>query len=169
MSYQMQMQQWFQFVDRDRSGQLDYKELQVALKQAGLNFSLMSTNMMLRLFDPDRSGQISFPEFCNLYQWIQAKQQSFAYFDRDRSGNLNKQECYQALQHAGFQMDQHSFEATYRVYDPDHNGTLSLTEFTGMAAYLQLCTNTFKSFDPQGTGQATITLDKFVYMCSQCK
>eukprot|EP00660_Eupelagonema_oceanica_P018949 gene18949-18323_t len=34
------MQQWFNYVDKDRSGQLDFKELQVALKQAGINFSL---------------------------------------------------------------------------------------------------------------------------------
>eukprot|EP00756_Hemistasia_phaeocysticola_P014884 Hpha_TRINITY_DN15370_c1_g1::TRINITY_DN15370_c1_g1_i1::g.87368::m.87368 len=167
--YQQQMQQWFNFVDTDRSGQLNYKELQGALKQAGCNFSIMSTNMLLRLFDPDKSQQINFQEFCHLYQWIQAKQQAFQHFDRDRSGSLSKQECYQALQHSGFQLDQHAFEASFGAYDPDKNGTMSMTEFVGMCAYLQLALNTFQSFDPQRSGSVTIPFNQFVYMCSQTK
>eukprot|EP01062_Namystynia_karyoxenos_P070048 TRINITY_DN65425_c0_g1_i1.p1 TRINITY_DN65425_c0_g1~~TRINITY_DN65425_c0_g1_i1.p1 ORF type:complete len:200 (+),score=70.05 TRINITY_DN65425_c0_g1_i1:88-600(+) len=167
--YQQQMLQWFQFVDKDRSGQLDFRELQGALKQAGINFSLMSTNMMLRLFDPDRSGQISFQEFCNLYAWIQTKQQAFQQHDRARKGSLTKQETYPALQQAGFQLDQHAFEAAYKAYDPDHNQVLSMTEFVGLCAYLQMCMNTFQAFDPQRTGSVTVPFNQFVYMCSQCK
>eukprot|EP00755_Sulcionema_specki_P033387 Sspe_Gene.100638::Locus_75306_Transcript_1_1_Confidence_1.000_Length_343::g.100638::m.100638 len=92
---QQQMWQWFSYVDKDRSGQIDFRELQEALKQAGLNFSLMSINMLLRLFDPDRSGKLNFQEFCNLYGWVQSKQQAFFYFDRDRSGFLDLNETFQ--------------------------------------------------------------------------
>lgn len=167
--YQQQMQQWFKYVDKDGSGQLDYKELQTALKQAGLNFSLMSTNMFLRLFDPDRSGQISFQEFCNLYQWIVDKQQKFQQADADRSGSLNLQEIYGATQQCGYRLDQHAFHAACVAYDPDKNASMSMTEFSGMCAYLQLAQNTFAAFDQQRQGQITIDLNKFVYMASQCK
>ncbi|KAJ9453340.1 Penta-EF hand domain-containing protein 1 [Diplonema papillatum] len=164
-----QLTQWFNYVDRDRSGRVDTKELQGALKQAGLNFSLMSCNMLLRLFDSDRTGQVSFQGFCNLYQWVQSKQQSFLQFDRDRSGGLDISEVYQALTSAGFNLDQHSFYAAIKAYDPDQNGTMSATEYVGLCAFLQIATNTFQSFDTQHMGSVNMNLNQFIYAAAQCK
>eukprot|EP01059_Diplonema_ambulator_P034009 TRINITY_DN7423_c0_g1_i1.p1 TRINITY_DN7423_c0_g1~~TRINITY_DN7423_c0_g1_i1.p1 ORF type:complete len:169 (+),score=68.40 TRINITY_DN7423_c0_g1_i1:55-561(+) len=165
------MLQWFQFVDTDRSGQLDYKELQGALKQAGLNFSLMTCNMMLRCFDPDRSGKISFPEFKNLFAWIQQKDQTFMQVDADRSGTLNHGEVYNAIRQAFpfLNLDQHAFYAATKAYDPDNNGHMSRTEYTAFCAYLELASRTFMSFDTARTGTVNLNMSQFIYACSQCK
>ena len=112
---QQQMWQWYSHVDRDRSGKIDYKELKAALAQAGLAFSLMSTQMMLRLFDATKTDNLDFQEFQNLYGWVQQKQQSFFHFDRDRSGFLDTAEVFNALKHAGYGLDQHAFYACIKV------------------------------------------------------
>ncbi|KAJ9453354.1 Penta-EF hand domain-containing protein 1 [Diplonema papillatum] len=164
-----QLTQWFGFVDRDRSGRVDTKELQGALKQSGLNFSLMSCNLLLRLFDTDRTGQVTFQGFCSLYQWIQAKQASFYHFDRDRSGSLDIGEVFQALTHTGLNLDQHAFYAAVKAYDPDQSGTMSMTEYVGLCAFLQIATNTFQSFDAQRTGQVRFNVSQFIYAVSQTK
>ena len=73
-----------------------------------------------------------------------------------------------------------------QAYDPDQNAQMSMTEFVGLCAYLQLATNTFISFDsqvclflgvstclihprPQRTGSITLSLNQFIYASSQCK
>ena len=59
-----QVQQWFSAVDQDRSGQIDYKELQRALVNGNWsNFSEEACRMMVDMFDRDKSGQINVQEF----------------------------------------------------------------------------------------------------------
>eukprot|EP00754_Rhynchopus_humris_P044588 Rhum_TRINITY_DN4262_c0_g1::Rhum_TRINITY_DN4262_c0_g1_i1::g.13613::m.13613 len=166
---QASLQQWFAHVDKDRSGKVDFKELQEALRQGGLNFSIMSCNMLLRLFDNERTGKVNFKDFCSLYQWVHTRQQSFYHFDTDRSGSLDIAETHNALTQAGYQLDQHAFCAAVKAYDPDQNAQMSMTEFVGLCAYLQLATNTFISFDSQRTGSITLSLNQFIYASSQCK
>jgi len=52
--------QWFAGVDTDRSGHIDALELQRALMQGNLNFSLATVAHMIRMHDTDRTGNISF-------------------------------------------------------------------------------------------------------------
>lgn len=48
-----------QAVDRDRSGSIDAYELQSALSQGGWRpFSLRAAQLMIAIFDTDRSGTI---------------------------------------------------------------------------------------------------------------
>eukprot|EP01059_Diplonema_ambulator_P030344 TRINITY_DN515_c1_g1_i1.p1 TRINITY_DN515_c1_g1~~TRINITY_DN515_c1_g1_i1.p1 ORF type:complete len:177 (+),score=33.10 TRINITY_DN515_c1_g1_i1:57-587(+) len=166
---QQQLINWFNYVDKDRSGAVDVKELQQALMQAGLRFSLMSCNMLLRLFDSTQTGTVNFQEFSNLYGWIQQKQMSYMQFDTDRNGYLDLREIHQALFHAGYNLDQYAFYSAVRAYDVDHNGRMSMTEYVGLCAFLQIATNTFVSFDTQRTGNVTLNLSQFIYAAAQCK
>eukprot|EP01060_Flectonema_neradi_P004466 TRINITY_DN1288_c1_g1_i5.p1 TRINITY_DN1288_c1_g1~~TRINITY_DN1288_c1_g1_i5.p1 ORF type:complete len:187 (+),score=23.44 TRINITY_DN1288_c1_g1_i5:134-694(+) len=166
---QQQMWQWYSYVDKDKSGKIDYRELKDALAQAGLAFSIMSVQMLLRLFDATKTDNLNFQEFQNLYGWVQQKQQSFFHFDRDRSGFLDVAEVFNALKHAGYALDQHAFYSCIRTYDPDRNGKLSMTEYVGLCAFLQITYNTFAAFDTQRTGRVNLDLNQFVYSVAQCK
>merc|ERR1712083_1072951 len=66
-----QVQQWFNAVDSDRSGQIDAKELQRALVNGNWsNFSEEACRMMIEMFDKDKKGTISIHEFGALFQYI---------------------------------------------------------------------------------------------------
>eukprot|EP01063_Lacrimia_lanifica_P020887 TRINITY_DN28168_c0_g1_i1.p1 TRINITY_DN28168_c0_g1~~TRINITY_DN28168_c0_g1_i1.p1 ORF type:complete len:169 (+),score=67.59 TRINITY_DN28168_c0_g1_i1:77-583(+) len=165
------MEGWFRNVDRDGSGQLNWQELQGALQQAQLNFSAMSCQMLLRLFDPDRSGTINLQEFKNLFAWMHTKDQVFFQMDRDRSGTLQHAEIYQAVITCAPQLnlDQHAFNTAVMVYDPDRSGSLTRTEFVGLCAYLEILQRTFMSFRPGPNGQVSFNMNQFIFACSQAK
>ena len=55
-----QVQQWFNVVEQDRSGQIDSKELQRALVNGNWSpFSEEACRMMIDMFDRDKTGQIN--------------------------------------------------------------------------------------------------------------
>ncbi|KAK9812460.1 hypothetical protein WJX73_001488 [Symbiochloris irregularis] len=155
--------QWFDSIDKDRSGTLDVKELQAALALGNLVFSLKTVAHMVRIHDPDRSGTINFQEFGALHAFLMNMQASFKYFDRDRSNSLDKQETFQALSHAGYRLDGPAFEALFKAYDPDHDNVMGLPEYIAMTLVLQSAAKTFQAFDSQRTGRISLGWDQWIY------
>ena len=90
------LQQWFGQVDSDRSGQVNSAELQRALAQGGLNFSMKLVSSMIRMHDADKTAQLSFAQFIELHKFLVNVQRVFATADRDRSGQLDLNECVPA-------------------------------------------------------------------------
>ena len=90
------LQQWFGQVDSDRSGQVNSAELQRALAQGGLNFSMKLVSSMIRMYDADKTAQLSFAQFIELHKFLVNVQRVFATADRDRSGQLDLNECVPA-------------------------------------------------------------------------
>eukprot|EP01060_Flectonema_neradi_P035950 TRINITY_DN675_c0_g1_i1.p1 TRINITY_DN675_c0_g1~~TRINITY_DN675_c0_g1_i1.p1 ORF type:complete len:194 (+),score=30.95 TRINITY_DN675_c0_g1_i1:69-584(+) len=171
MATEQQMQAWFQKVDADRSGFIDHKELQIALGEAQIVVSLMTANMIMRLFDSGRQGRMTYNDFRNLFAWMATKDQAFYQFDTNRDGSLDSREvynaCCQCFPH--LQLDQHAFGAATAVYDVDQNGTMSRVEFIAFCAYLEHCSRTYASFDPHRTGNVSMPISQFIYACAQCK
>ena len=165
------LRDWFTYVDKDESGKLDGIELKTALEQATLNFSLMSTRMLLKLFDEEKDGTVDFHQFTKLYAWIMRQKKAYMEYDTDRSGELEYEngEVFSAIRCAGFNLDEASFHAAFNAYDPDGDNKLSMTEFVGLCAFLTLCLNTFTSFDTNNRRKVELDFCQFVYACSHCK
>lgn len=88
-----EVQSWFDTVDKDRSGQINAKELQAALVNGqGKNFSDQACNLMIGMFDKNKKGTIDVYEFQQLYSYINQWITVYKSFDRDQSGNMEKQE-----------------------------------------------------------------------------
>ena len=162
---------WFDHVDKDGSGELDGEELKRALAEANLNFSLMSAKMLVKLFDEKKEGKLDFAQFTQLYTWIMRQKKAYMEFDTDRSGTLDYDngEVLKAIKAAGFNLDEHAFEAAFSAYDPDCDKELSMTEFVGLCCFLTLCLNTFTSFDSIGRQKIELSFCQFVYACAHCK
>ncbi|PNW85918.1 hypothetical protein CHLRE_03g200050v5 [Chlamydomonas reinhardtii] len=160
------IQQWFASIDIDRSGELDVKELQRALSMGNLHFGISDVDQMIRAFDTRGRRRLSFPEFQRLHEFLVNIQNSFAYFDADRSRTLQTNEVQQALNHAGFRLDPPVLAAMMSRHDPDNSGTLSLDEYIRMCLFLQSCVRTFTAFDQQRTGKITLDFNQWVYAAS---
>ena len=96
-------------------------------------------------------------------------QAAFYQYDRDRSGFLTADELYQGLSYAGYRFDQPSFAALLRTFDPDRNGRFSLPEFMAMCVFLTCANNTFRAFDPAGTGRISADFNQFLYAACACR
>merc|ERR1711963_535350 len=91
-----QIQQWFNAVDQDRSGQITAQELQKALVNGNWsNFSEEACRLMIDIYDNDRTGTIDIREFQQLFQSINQWKGTFEGFDRDRSGKIEQNELEQ--------------------------------------------------------------------------
>jgi hypothetical protein len=117
-----QLQQWFAAVDKDRSGTIHPIELQTTVvRQNGAWFQLVRKHWqrrswqfpgnlslplemcikLVRIFDVDLNGTLTFFEYASMYRFIEVVQMGFYASDRDRSGLLDPMELQNALNQAG--------------------------------------------------------------------
>jgi Ca2+-binding EF-hand superfamily protein len=76
--------QLFLAVDRDRSGSISLPELHSALTHGGyVSFSIKTTRLLMRMYDADRSGALSYYEFERLLATLT---QLKSYFDSHTHG-----------------------------------------------------------------------------------
>ena len=173
MGYPQQQQQqdpcrmWFDAVDQDRSGRINAQELQRALSTQ-IPFSIEVSAKMIRMFDRDLSGQISFIEFKQLFEFLNAMTSGFRARDRDGSGQLEGREVREALAASGYQLAEPTFQLMMRKFDRRQSGGLHLDEYIDLSVTLGTVRNVFAFYDKQRTGQITFNFDSFFTAHMSC-
>uniref|UniRef100_A0A7S3ERS8 EF-hand domain-containing protein n=1 Tax=Haptolina ericina TaxID=156174 RepID=A0A7S3ERS8_9EUKA len=164
---QSALQQWFAMVDTDRSGQISATELQQALSQGGLTYSLKMVASIIRSQAPPGSIQLDFQGFCRMQQMLSEIQQGFRMFANPQTNTLNLEQVYAALQQRGHTLDKQPGGAFYTLcqsFDFDHRGVLTLDTYVAMVITLE---NAKKVFGRFGSPQVHMTFDQFVWASSQ--
>mmetsp|Transcript_38323 Transcript_38323/g.97355 ORF Transcript_38323/g.97355 Transcript_38323/m.97355 type:complete len:177 (-) Transcript_38323:244-774(-) len=160
------LQQWFGQVDTDRSGQVNTAELQRCLAQGGLHFSTKLCASMIRMYDADRTAQLSFAQFGELHKFLVNVQTVFATADRDRSGQLDLNEIYAALCSLGHTLDRApggSYYTLCQSFDFERRGKIALDSFIAMVILLENAKRLHAAFDPNRTGTASFDMNQFVW------
>jgi len=157
-----QVQQWFNAVDQDRSGQITAGELSKALVNGNWsNFSEEACRMMIEMFDKDKKGTITVHEFGSLFAYINQWKATFEAIDKDRSGFIEQAELNQAFQQMGFRFSPTFVQNLLAKYDPKTR-RLSLDNFIVACVQIQRLTTSFKTRDREMRGQATMAYEDFV-------
>ncbi|XP_030943553.1 sorcin-like isoform X1 [Quercus lobata] len=76
------LKDWFERVDSEKTGTITAPQLKSALSVGNLEFSLSVVQQMIRMYDFDRNGTMSFDEFVALNKFLLKVQQAFS--DRER-------------------------------------------------------------------------------------
>eukprot|EP00850_Spirogloea_muscicola_P019849 SM000200S05839 [mRNA] locus=s200:203922:206262:- [translate_table: standard] len=163
------LRQWFQSVDSDNSGAINVQELQRALAAGNLTFPMPVVNQMIRMYDRDQSGTMSFPEFVSLHTFLGTVQTSFSANDRQRTGVLVVNDVFAALQQAGYTLDQPSFLALCQAFDQQRSGRFRLDDFIQLCIFLQSAKNLFTAFDAQRAGRVSLDFNQLVYCASNLR
>ncbi|XP_044765507.1 peflin-like [Coccinella septempunctata] len=164
-----QVQQWFQAVDRDHSGKINWQELQSALVNAqGQNFSETACRLMIGMFDRDKSGSIDITEFSQLYIYITQWLSVFRNYDRDQSGNIEEAELTQAFQQMGFRFTPQFIRFLIERSDPKTHNRMSVDQFIVVCVQIQRFTEAFRSRDLNQQGQITIQFEDFLNVALSC-
>jgi len=158
----------FMHADRDRSGKVNAQELQSALSHGSLQFKMSVVERMMRMFDRDNSGQISFQEFIQLHQFIIQMQNGFRSRDRDGSGVLEGPEVRAALQASGYNLQEGTFQIMMKKYDHEQIGGLKFDDYIELSVQLGTVRNVFAFYDRQRTGQVTFNFDSFFTAVLTC-
>ena len=157
-----QVQQWFSAVDQDRSGQIDYKELQRALVNGNWsNFSEEACRMMVDMFDRDKTGQINLQEFASLFSYINQWKSLFESIDRDRSGYIEHAELTQAFQQMGYRFTPTFIQNILAKYD-SRTRRLTLDNFIVVCVQIKRLTDSFRTRDREMRGQAMLQYEDFI-------
>ncbi|GLV37599.1 uncharacterized protein CBL_13871 [Carabus blaptoides fortunei] len=158
-----EIQHWFNAVDRDRSGKINATELQGALINAeGKNFSDAACQLMIGMFDKDKSGTIDINEFQQLYTYINQWLSVFRTYDRDNSGQIEEGELTQALQQMGFRFSPDFIRFLLFKADATNHSQMSVDQFIVTCVQVQRCTEFFRNKDTEMKGVITIGFEDFL-------
>ncbi|KAJ3640146.1 hypothetical protein Zmor_003462 [Zophobas morio] len=163
------VQQWFNTVDKDRSGQINWEELQGALINGqGKNFSESACKLMIGMFDRDKTGTIDVNEFQQLFTYINQWLAVFKNYDRDQSGHIEESELAQALQQMGFKFSPEFIKFLIAKSDLQHHKQISVDQFIVLCVQIQRFTEAFRVRDKELKGVITIAFEDFLSVAINC-
>nr|XP_023011802.1 peflin [Leptinotarsa decemlineata] len=164
-----EVQGWFQAVDKDRSGQISWEELQAALINGqGEHFSPTSCKLMISMFDTDRTGTIGINEFQLLYNYINQWLGVFKNYDRDQSGSIEEPELAQAFQQMGFRFSEDFVKFLIVKSDLKNHQKMSVDQFIVACIQIQRFTEAFREKDKELKGEITVTFEEFLGIALNC-
>ncbi|KAB1223285.1 Sorcin [Morella rubra] len=159
------LREWFGRVDTEKTGSVTAPQLKRALAVGNLDFPLTVVQQMIRMYDFDRNGTMSFDEFVALNKFLLKVQQAFSDLERGR-GYIVPNDVYEALVKIGFSLDSPAFYTVCESFDQRKNGTFRLDDFISVCIFVQSARNLFNSFDTAKQGRVTLDLNQFLY-CSE--
>merc|ERR1712117_827650 len=123
-----ELKQAFNEFDVDGGGTISTHELGWAMRAMGMNPT--ETELL------DGSGQIEFPEFCNMMSAKMADDDdeemvrlAFRTLDKDGSGEISTQEFKHLMMHIGDTLSEEEVMTIINAADKDGDGSLSYEEF----------------------------------------
>ncbi|GMP37284.1 hypothetical protein CsSME_00009037 [Camellia sinensis var. sinensis] len=149
------LREWFDRVDSDKTGSITAAQLKSALAVGNLEFPISVVQQMIRMYDFDRNGTMSFEEFIALNKFLLKVQHAFSDSERDR-GYLVPDDVYEALVKIGFSLDSPAFYTVCESFDQKKNGRFRLDDFIALCIFVQSARNMFNSFDTSKQGRLPI-------------
>ncbi|KAL8060093.1 hypothetical protein ABFX02_02G001400 [Erythranthe guttata] len=160
--------EWFDRVDSNKTGNITATQLKSAFAVGNLNFPVSVVQQMIRMYDFDKNGTMSFEEFVELNKFLLKVQQAFSGFERG-CGFLAPDEAYKALAKIGFSLDSPAFYSACESFDQSRSGKLRLDDFISLCIFVQSSRNLFNSFDRSKQGRVTLDFNQFIYCTSNCR
>ncbi|XP_008557786.1 programmed cell death protein 6 isoform X2 [Microplitis mediator] len=160
----------FQRVDKDQSGAISADELQQALSNGTWTpFNPETVRLMIGMFDKSGNGTVSFDEFGALWKYVTDWQNCFRSFDRDNSGNIDRNELKTALTNFGYRLSDGLVDMLVRKYDRLGRGTIYFDDFIQCCIVLYTLTSAFRKYDADQDGVITIHYEQFLSMVFNLK
>lgn len=160
----------FQRVDKDRSGHISVDELQVALSNGTWTpFNPETVRLMIGMFDKHNRGTVNFEDFGALWKYVTDWQNCFRSFDRDNSGNIDRNELKTALTSFGYRLSEHLVDMLVRKYDRGGRGVIYFDDFIQCCIVLYTLTSAFRQHDTDQDGVITIHYEQFLSMVFNLK
>lgn len=97
------------------------------------------------MFDKQNRGEISFDDFGALWKYITDWQACFRSFDRDNSGNINKEEFQNALNTFGYRLSDPTIEVIVKKFDRLGKNVILFDDFIQACILLHVSKDLFKS------------------------
>ncbi|CAL1673021.1 unnamed protein product [Lasius platythorax] len=124
-------------------------------------FSKDICRSMVAMLDVDHSGKLGFEEFKTLWNDIRKWRAVFKLYDRDESGYLSAFELRQALNSAGYRLNNHILNILVHRYGTK-DGKINFDDYIMCAVRLKTMIDIFRERDPDQTNTATFTMEEWI-------
>ncbi|XP_049959739.1 calpain-A isoform X1 [Schistocerca serialis cubense] len=124
-------------------------------------FSKDTCRSMIAMMDVDRSGKLGYEEFKALWTDIRHWRTIFKMHDKENSGVFSAFELRQALNAAGYRLNNHILNILMHRYGTV-DGKITFDDFMMCAVKLKAMIDMFRERDPKGTNSATFSLEEWV-------
>ncbi|XP_020282743.1 calpain-A-like isoform X2 [Pseudomyrmex gracilis] len=124
-------------------------------------FSKDICRSMVAMLDTDHSGKLGFEEFKNLWNDIRKWRAVFKLYDKDESGYLSAFELRQALNSAGYRLNNHILNILVHRYGTK-DGKITFDDYIMCAVRLKTMFDIFRERDPDQTNTATFTMEEWM-------
>ncbi|XP_066550328.1 calpain-3 isoform X1 [Amia ocellicauda] len=114
-------------------------------------FSLESCRSMIALMDTDGTGRLNLQEFRHLWNKIKQWQGIFKHYDADQSGSINSYEMRNAVNDAGFRLNNQLYDIITMRY-ANENMNIDFDSFICCLVRLEGMFRAFQAFDKDGDG-----------------
>lgn len=85
--------------------------------------------LFIGMFDKTNKGQVNFEDFGALWKYVTDWQNCFRSFDRDNSGNIDRNELRTALTSFGYRLSDQIINTLVRKFDRHGQGTILFDDF----------------------------------------
>ncbi|XP_076750450.1 calpain A isoform X2 [Xylocopa sonorina] len=124
-------------------------------------FSKDVCRSMVAMLDVDHSGKLGFEEFRTLWNDIKKWRAVFKLYNRDESGYLSAFELRQALNSAGYRLNNHILNILVHRYGTK-DGMITFDDYIMCAVRLKTMIDIFRERDPDLTNTATFTMEEWI-------
>lgn len=158
-----------------KTGALTESELGSALVNGDYSaFDPNTVKMMVRMFDRNGDGTITFDEFVSLWRYLAAWRELFDRFDEDRSGRISLDEFEKALIAFGYRLSRTFVRVLFATFEgkgrrrASHGGPFSAKGGMSFDLFVQACislkrmTDVFKRYDDDRDGYITVSFEEFL-------
>jgi len=90
--------------------------------------------------------------------------QSFIMHDKEKHRALSYRQVQEALNGAGFALDEVPFRRLCEIFDPTLSKGITLEQYVGMCACLKGSSAAFRAFDKTGRGVIEVDFGQLVYI-----
>uniref|UniRef100_A0A2P2IX10 Caltractin n=1 Tax=Rhizophora mucronata TaxID=61149 RepID=A0A2P2IX10_RHIMU len=129
----------FDLFDTDGSGNIDARELNVAMRALGFEMTEEQINQMIADVDKDGSGAIDFDEFVHMMtakigerDTKEELMKAFHIIDHDKNGRISANDIKQIARELGETLTDREIEEMVEEADRDRDGEVGVEEFMRM-------------------------------------
>ena len=134
-----ELREAFDLFDTERTGQIDYHELKVAMRSLGFEVKKAEVLQLMEQHDVARRGTIGYDEFLEIMaQRIAARSpeeelsKAFDLFDEDGSGRISLRNMRRIAKELGENLTDDELQAMIDEFDTDGDGEISAAEFASI-------------------------------------